>query len=213
MDLRNNALFTTHSHLVSIHHHLHKPLWRTYTSSLVVAGGDYFVITQLPWGREAPTSSVFMSVCLSVSKPISQNRGERKEGVTWQNHSYYEIVGLHFNSTRPCQGHHMPACQPGLLETRCYWTKAAAPQRHTQQLFSVATYHLMTLMEGKATYGRNTSSLKGGTTPAPRKHRLLLQREKQKQLIQMCTFRDTSREVDVSEPDIFGTFPNPRLAA
>lgn len=72
--------------------------------------------------------------------------------MTWQDHSYYEIVGLHFNSTWPCQGHHMPACLPGLLETRCYWTKAAASHRHTQQLFSVAAYHLMTLTEGKATH-------------------------------------------------------------
>lgn len=94
-------------------------------------------------------SSVFTSVCLQTNQP--EWRREGKEGVTWQNHSYYEIVGLHFNSTWPCQGHHMPARLPGLLETHSYWTKAAAPQRHTQQLFSVATYHLMTLTERKAT--------------------------------------------------------------
>lgn len=103
-------------------------------------------------------------LCLSVSKPISQIREERKEGVTWQNHRYYEIAGVYFNSTWPCQGHHMPACLPGLLETRCYWTKAAAPQRHTQQLFSVATYHLMTHAEGKATLDCNTSSLRGNNS-------------------------------------------------
>lgn len=99
-----------------------------------------------------------MSVCLQANQPESR-REER--GCDLAEHSYYEIVGLHFNSTWPCQGHHMPACLPGLLETRCYWTKAAAPQRHTQQLFSVATYHLMTLTEGKATHDCNNSPLRG----------------------------------------------------
>lgn len=108
-------------------------------------------------------------LCLSDSRPISQDREEGKEGVTWQNCGYYEIAGVYFNSTWPCQGHHMPACLPGLLETRCYWTKAAAPQRHTQQLFSVAAYHLMTHAEGKATHDRNTSSLKGNNSHSPPK--------------------------------------------
>lgn len=61
----------------------------------------------------------------------------------------------------PCQGHHMPACLAGLLETWRYWTKAAALQRHTQQLFSATAYHLMTLMEGRATHDLNASSLRG----------------------------------------------------
>lgn len=116
--------------------------------------------------------------------------------MTWQNDSYYEIVGVHFNSKWPCQGHHMPACLPGLLETRCYWTKAAAPQRHTQQLFSVATYHLMTLMEGKATHDLNTSSLRGNNSHRPQ---------------QLNTSNNTDsyhkeRAVDVSEPDFFRIF-------
>lgn len=127
-----------------------------YVKGLVVLV-DFSVITQLP--LEEGRGQQAVCLCLSVSKPISPSWGERKEGVTWQDHSYYEIVGLHFNSTWPCQGHHMPACLPGLLETRCYWTKAAAPHRHTQQLFSVAAYHLMTLTEGKATHDWR------GTTP------------------------------------------------
>lgn len=110
-----------------------------------------------PWEREGPTSSMFMS----VSKPISLSREEREEGVTWPSDSYYEIDGLRFYSKGPCQGHHTPAFLPCLLETRCYWAEAAAPQRHTQQLFWAATYHLMTLMEGKATHDLNASSLRG----------------------------------------------------
>lgn len=123
--------------------------------------GAYFVVfTSCPWGKEGPIRCVFMSVCLQANQPDWTREG--KEGVTWQNHSYYEIVGLHFNSTWPCQGHHMPACLPGLLETQSYWTKAAAPQRHTQQLFSVATYHLTTLTAGRATV---TLHHWGGATP------------------------------------------------
>ena len=131
-------------------------------------------------------------LCLPVSKPISPNREERKEGVTWQTHSYYEISGVHFNPTWPCQGHHMPACVPGLLETRCYWTKAAAPQRHTQQLFSVATYHLMTLMEGKATQDCNTSSVRGNNS-----HSSLLKNTQRYRLLQQ---RDNQRNSNVEEP-------------
>lgn len=131
---------------------------------LVVVGGD---LCFYPAAPEKGRGQQAVCLCLSVSKPISPSWEERKEGVTWQNDSYYEIVGVHFNSKWPCQGHHMPACLPGLLETRCYWTKAAAPQRHTQQLFSVATYHLMTLMEGKATHDLNTSSLRGNNSHRP----------------------------------------------
>lgn len=52
--------------------------------------------------RKGGASPVFMS----ASKPISRNQ---EEGVSWQNHSYYETVGVHFNSIWPCQGHHTPA--------------------------------------------------------------------------------------------------------
>lgn len=107
--------------------------------------GHFGVITQQPLRNRRANRQC---LCRSVSRPISQNRGEEKKvGVTWQK-CYYEIAGVYFNSTWPCQGHH---CLPGLVETWCYWTKAAAPQRHTQQLFSVATYHLMTHEESKTT--------------------------------------------------------------
>lgn len=127
----------------------------------------------------------------------SELEKKREEGVAWQNGSYYKKVGLHFNSKRPCQGHHMPACLPGLLETQCYWTKAAAPQRHTQQVFSVATYHLMTLMEDKATHELNTSLLRGNDS-----HRL-------QQLNASSNIVSYHKEsaVDVSEPDLFFSIP------
>lgn len=48
----------------------------------------------------------------TVFKPISTNKEERKEGVTWQNHSYYEISGVHLNSARLCQGQLTSACLP-----------------------------------------------------------------------------------------------------
>lgn len=91
---------------------------------------------------------------------------KRTAGVFWQNNSYYEMLGLHFNSGRPCQGHHMPARLPGLLKTRCYWTKAAALERHTQQLFSATAHHLMTLMEGRATHDWKAPQAEGETAPA-----------------------------------------------
>lgn len=68
-----------------------------------------------PAAPEERRAQQAVCLCLSVSEPISPNREERKEGVTWQSHGYYEIVGLHFNSTWPCQGHHMPACVPARL--------------------------------------------------------------------------------------------------
>lgn len=93
-----------------------------------------------------PTASERVALCRREAE------GKRTAGVSWQNNSYYEMLGLHFNSGRPCQGHHMPARLPGLLETRRYWTKAAALERHTQQLFSATAHHLMTLVEGRATH-------------------------------------------------------------
>lgn len=156
-------------------------------SGLVVARGDFGVFTQLPL-RKGGANKQYVYVFLQA------NQSElRKEGVTWPNDSYYKIVGLHFNSKWPCQGHHMPACLPGLLETQCYWTKAAAPQRHTQQLFSVATYHLMTLTEGKAAHELNTSSLRGNDS-----HRL-----QQLNVSNNIVSYHKERAVDVSEPDLF----------
>lgn len=126
---------------------------------LLAPVGDFCVITQLPL-KKGGANRQCVYVCLSPSQSARMEE-KRKEGVTWHNHSYYEIAGVHFNSTWPCQGHHMPACLPGLLETQCYWTKAAAPQRHTQQLFSVATYHLMTHTEGNATHDCSASLPRG----------------------------------------------------
>lgn len=129
---------------------------------LLAPVGDFCVITQLPL-KKGGANRQCVYVCLSPSQSARMDE-KRKEGVTWHNHSYYEIAGVHFNSTWPCQGHHMPACLPGLLETQCYWTKAAAPQRHTQQLFSVATYHLMTHTEGNATHDCSASLPRGYQT-------------------------------------------------
>lgn len=122
---------------------------------LQVAVGDFRVITQLPLRKGGASRQC---LCPPVCTPISQDREERKEGVTWQNSTYYKIAGVHFISTWPCQGHH---CLPGLLETWCYWTKAAAPQRHTQQLF---LYHLMTCAEDEAAHDCHTSSLRVTTS-------------------------------------------------
>lgn len=87
-----------------------------YVGAVVVARGLTLLSNSHPWGKEGPISCVFMSLCLQANQPDWTREG--KEGVTWQNHSYYEIVGLHFNSTWPCQGHHMPACLPACMSAR-----------------------------------------------------------------------------------------------
>lgn len=108
-------------------------------------------------GCSVKVNKQYVYVCLSPCQLVQAEKWKRgcdlaKRQLLWN--------GLHFNWKWPCQGQHMSACLPGLLETQGYWTKAAAPQRHTQQLFSVATYHLMTLEEGKTTCDLGNSSPK-----------------------------------------------------
>lgn len=80
---------------------------------LLAPVGDFCVITQLPL-KKGGANRQCVYVCLSPSQSARMDE-KRKEGVTWHNHSYYEIAGVHFNSTWPCQGHHMPACLPARI--------------------------------------------------------------------------------------------------
>lgn len=115
---------------------------------------------------------MFTSVCLQANQPKSR-RQERGCDLAEQQLLRNSWFTFQFSMALPRSPHAcLPACLPGLLETRCYWTKAAAPQRHTQQLLSVATYHLMTLREGKATHDCNTSSLRGNNSSLPRQKKL-----------------------------------------
>lgn len=158
---------------------------------------SFLLFPPRPGKKEAgQTSRVFMSDSVRASCSVLGGGavGERTAGVSWQNNSYYEMLGLHFNSGRPCQGHHMPARLPGLLETRCYWTKAAALERHTQQLFSATAHHLMTLMEGRATHDWKASFTEGETAPA------------RPQILNTCNNTRVDRRegpADVSVPFIF----------
>lgn len=123
-----------------------------FVRDLVVAkeGVTFVLLPSCPRGREGPAGSVFM--CLSVSKPITPEMRREQRGcdLAWVQLLRNSRCTFQFNMALPRSPHAcLRACQ-ALLETRCYWTKAAAPLRHTQQLFSGATYHLMTLMEGKS---------------------------------------------------------------
>lgn len=155
---------------------------------------------------------MFTSVCLQANQPKSR-RQERGCDLAEQQLLRNSWFTFQFSMALPRSPHAcLPACLPGLLETRCYWTKAAAPQRHTQQLLSVATYHLMTLREGKATHDCNTSSLRGNNSSLPR----------QKKLATIHT-PYTKKEIETANSNVhvqrhqqssgWGTFLIPRLDA
>lgn len=91
-----------------------------------------------PYSPEEGRGQQAVCIYLSVSEPISPDREERKEGGTWQTSGYYEIVGLHFNSTRPCQGHHMPDCVPASFtgDMALLDKGSCSPKTHPAIIFS-----------------------------------------------------------------------------
>lgn len=76
-----------------------------------------------PAVHEKKMGQAALWLCVLVSMPICLSLKEKKEGVSWQSDSYYEMAGLHFNSKWPCQGQRMSACLSALLETQSYGQK------------------------------------------------------------------------------------------
>lgn len=132
-------------------------------------GGRGWLLCYYPAAAEEGRGQQAVCLCLSVSKPISPNREARKEGVTWQNHRYYEIVGVHFNSTWPCQGHHMPACLPAC---QAYWRHGATGQRQLLHKDTPSNYfqwqHTIWWPSWRVKlHDCNTSSLRGNSSHRP----------------------------------------------
>lgn len=76
-----------------------------------------------PAASEKSRGRPALCLCVSVSMPICLSLKGKKEGVTWQSDSYYEMTGLHFNLKWPCQGQCMSARLPVLLETQRHGKK------------------------------------------------------------------------------------------
>lgn len=129
----------------------------------MVGGGKFLLLPSCPWGREGPTGGVFMSACLQANQPKSREE-ERGCDLADPQLLWNIWCTFQFNIALPRSPH---AClRARLTGDTVLLDKSSCSTRHTQQLFSVATYHLMTLMEGKATHRTATLHQWGETIPA-----------------------------------------------